>query len=159
MKYLTLNGVLAPYNNDGALDHQYIRILVVYDAQTNGASPTYADVIKSVDADGKASSTTRDNFNLDNKQRFKILINKRICVPKRELVSTTTCLFGPFYMPDPEDIHLQEFRVINDCDVNYKGTDAAVGSIATGGLFLWFMAEAQNKISFKYSVRVRYTDI
>jgi len=55
---------------------QLARIMLVYDRQTNGAVPALADIIQSTDQAAANSTTILSGMNLNNRDRFTILMDK-----------------------------------------------------------------------------------
>jgi len=76
MKSLQFRGMIAAATVATAADDQLCRIVIVYDKQSNGAAPTWANVVQSQSIAGTTSSATSDMVNLDNRDRFTIVRDK-----------------------------------------------------------------------------------
>lgn len=143
IKSLYLTGFIAP--TDDTITHNMARIIVVYDMQTNGAAPVVTDVLK--------SSTSTSQINLQNRDRFRILIDKRYCVAKVDNTATQT------FSGAPSMHKVQIYKRLN-LETLFGGTAATVGSIQTGSIYLITIgsAAANAGSSFTGSSRVRFLD-
>lgn len=147
----------------------YLRWIVVYDSQTNGANPTWADVIQSTDQTGATFSTADEGFNLNNRNRFRILIDKRYAMPQilsTNLVNAGVAGTGPFVLatnPLSQQVtHLvSQWRRIPQLETQFKADSApaVIGDISTGGLFIGCQAQGSNgNWALSFTSRVRFTD-
>ena len=50
----------------------YCRVLVVYDRSVNGGTPSWSDVVQTVDSSGSTSSKVLDQINVSNSDRFTV---------------------------------------------------------------------------------------
>lgn len=123
-----------------------VRLTVVFDKQANGTSPAVGDVF--MDSTGPANS----NFNLNNRQRFVTLYDKRIAVNPIDSAHTST--------------HTGTIPIrLKGMTTTYKNTGPQIGDIATGSLFLIVSGTAANggaantKPVFYYNSRTRYLDV
>lgn len=156
MKSVYLNGSLSPQG--AASGETYCRIMIVYDAQPNGALPVYADIVLGQAAVlATTASTSRDNLNLNNRDRFRVLLDKRIVMPA--LVGSV--IVNPNF-PTATEVNLNEFRKLYRLETNYKADTAggAIGDIATGSLLLVTFGDnaAGAGYSLSATVRLRFTD-
>lgn len=79
MKSLQLRGEILPSGaNAAAVSEQTARIIVYYDRQANGAAPTVADVLTSTMSNGSTASTAIDFININNRDRFAILMDQQV---------------------------------------------------------------------------------
>jgi len=121
-------------------DQLVARMALIYDKQSNGVAPTFAQVYS--DSTGHAGSTR----NLDNRERFKVIFEKSWYSGP----NTSQCY--------PLDIY-KSFNL----DTVYKGTDDAIASIATGALYLFIwgadLADTANHgMQTRATARIRYMD-
>lgn len=119
MRSLFIRGLVFP--NDDTSSHQLVRVVVVYDMQSNGAAPTIANVYKAVD--GLAQ------VNLNNRDRFKILVDKTFAVAKVDNSA------GASWAGSPTTHKFKIYKRLKH-EVLFNGTTAAIGSIATGSVYL-----------------------
>lgn len=155
LKSIYLNGFI--YNNAVNSGYSMCRFLVVYDRQANGANPTYGDVITSLDQGTTTSSTVYDGINLNNRDRFKILLDKRVITPALAAGVVT----GPS-MVTGEEFRISEFRSLKGLDTQFKAdsSPAVIGDIATGSLFLMTIGSqpAATGWGATMNIRLRFTD-
>lgn len=117
-----------------------LRIMLVYDKQTNGSTPALTDIID--------PTTTPSNFfgmiNLNNRDRFVMLMDKVFALDN-----------GRGYT-----MVFKKFKKLNH-DTVYSATTAAIGSVATGGLF-WVTVGNQTAgaadIDMNSAHRIRFID-
>ena len=112
LKSLYITGYVAP---PGAttVGSNIARIILVYDSQTNGAAPIITDVLNSANA--------ADQLNLNNRDRFKVLMDKRMALGEINTVATQS------YSANPSVYNVKKFIRLNH-DVQYSGTTNAIGS-------------------------------
>jgi len=117
-----------------------VRYMLVYDKQTNGALPAVGDIL--------GIPTTSNPFtamlNLNNRDRFVILWDK---IYRMDLGSGIITV-------------LKKYKKLSHETV-YSGTTAAIGSIATGGLYLLqigSVASGMTDVDQTAVVRIRFTD-
>jgi len=143
MKSIYLTGII--FGVDDHINDTLCRILVVYDNQSNGAAPVMTDILK--------TSTSASQLNLDNRDRFKVIIDKRWCLARRDNTATQAFAGAP-------SCHVVKiFRRLNK-EVLFNGTTNAVGSIATGSLYLLTIGNsaAGTGGTSELSARVRFID-
>lgn len=119
-----------------------IRILVVYDAQTNTVTPAVTDVLQ--------SANYLSPMNLNNRDRFKILSDKWWNTDA--FVFAAGAITNGTFTPQME----KYYKKIN-LETQNGGTNNLVGSITTGGVFLIVISGGAGNLVDVYT-RVRYTD-
>jgi len=134
MKYLSLKLTLFQ-NAVNTLIDPIVRILIVYDAQANGSTPTYADIIKSYDNNGGNTSLINDGLNPDNRDRFKFIFDKFLELPR------VTTLVGPDVSGAPTMIPSNACQIrrkipLRGLETKYNAATEVAGSIQTGSLWL-----------------------
>jgi len=117
------------------------RVMIVYDSQTNTTAPTIAQVLNTT----IGSPVVRCN-NLDNRDRFKVLLDY-------------TCSISP----NGQQCVFEKKYLRCDLETINGGTDATVGSITTGSLYLLCIgdnvaADPNPNPKGEVFVRVRYSD-
>jgi len=112
------------------------RIAIVYDRQTNGATPTISDVFQDTDQAGTNTTSSMSGINMNNRERFVVLMDKRILLP--QATDTATVLTNTFPNSTEDWVHIDEFRKLRGLTTHYKADSnpAVVGDISTGGLFI-----------------------
>jgi len=143
LKSIQLRWQLEP--TDQVVGGNLCRIVIVYDAQTNGAAPAVTDVLK--------SASPLANVNLNNRDRFQILFDKTYLQLFAANTATQAVAFGQAYFRGKLYRRLKHEMV-------FGGTTAAVGSIQTGSIYLITIgsniATADSQLSF--TSRIRFMD-
>lgn len=131
-----------------------VRMMVVYDKQTNGALPVGSDLLTNVtgvdNTTARAIDVNSPN-NLNNKDRFVVVADKRFILSSNGSSAR----------------HIKKYKRLNT-SVSYK-SGATVGNvtdITSGGLYLYFFADADlatatdpaPSVWITGDVRLRYQD-
>ncbi len=138
----------------------YVRVMIVYDRQTNGALPAIADILQSTDQAGTNTTTSFSDINLNNRDRFQVLRDLRICLPSFTLTAGQVTNPG-FVDPVSQTFNIKEFKKIKSEITQYKtdSSPADISDIATGGLFLvtlGFQAAGSEGFDADLEFRLRY---
>lgn len=138
------------------------RIMVIYDRQTNGANPTLTDFLQDTDQAGGNSASTLSGLNMNNRERFVTIIDKKTSLPQGTATAGVLTNVFPNGEPIPETI--DEFRRLRGLTTHYKADSnpAVIGDIATGGLFILAFSDygpGAEIFSFDYNVRLKYVDV
>lgn len=143
MKSVFVRGIVFP--DDVITLNSLARIMLVYDMQANGAAPIITDILK--------SATAVANLNLNNRDRFKILMDKEFAVAKTDNTATQAVSGSPTCH------RFKKYTRLNH-EVLFNGTTAAVGSIATGALYLVTIGTqaAGDAASVTIATRIRFED-
>lgn len=158
MKSLHLIGQFDPTANSNA-SSEYLRIMVVYDRQTNGAFPTIADLLTSYDQAGATYSTVLDHLNPNNFDRFKVLCDIRL--PISLDASTAPAAKSQFTHDYNNEFNVNRFINLRGMGTKYKASAGAVGDIASGGLYVVVYgdtAAATAAYTFQFTARLRFVD-
>lgn len=143
---IRIHGYISP--NDTTTLPNYVRILLVWDAQPNsaGAVPAITDILSG------ASSVS--NTNLDNRERFTILRDFKKCLGGINNTATQS------YAMDPTVCELDWFVNLKGAKTTYSGTSGTINTIATGSLLLVTIGTASpgNGNQFNATTRLRFTD-
>lgn len=145
MKSIFIRFSLVPNTANSAPNGDFARVIVFYDCQTNGAAPIASDVL-SVGTDYLSP------LNLNNRDRFKVLHDKIISMNPNVYTA------GALTAGDPMNKYWKLFKKIN-MEVIFGGTNATVGSIQTGSIYLMYLsAGATSYSTLSYNARVRFID-
>lgn len=167
MKSLQMKGWLKPIPAQDSPVTQTGRIIIVYDRQTNGAAPVYADVIKSQGAIlTSTSSEIKDFINLDNRDRFQIIRDIEFCLPSCDRAANSDVTIqgvSTHGNGTGEAFQFNEFIKLKGLVTQYKADSAnpVVGDVATGGLFILSRGNAAaggEGWLAELSFRLRYKD-
>jgi len=149
-KSLQIQGMVYP--QDDTTVNSFVRYLVVWDAQPNsGAIATPAQIL--------TSASSYAFTNLDNRERFTILKDRRMAVGRVQVDTTATQSYGIAVGPGCQVVN--EYIDLKALKTIYSGTTAAIGSIATGALLLFFIGDTASGTStpiFVGTTRLRFTD-
>lgn len=124
------------------------RILLVYDRQANGAAPTFANVLAATGASLPISPR-----NLENRRRFKILMDKKFVLGPQG--ATTTALGGQSVK------HFKFYRRLRHPVTFNSGNAGTIADITSGSLYLMGcngIAPGATDGFWSAYTRVRYED-
>jgi len=164
MKSVHVTGQITVSSNAGAAANDYLRVMLIYDRQPNGTFPAIADLLLDYGNDGTSFTTSYSKGNLNNVERFAILRDCRIPVGDANN-SQAASTFGAQMIPGaPGANQINWFVPLKDLETHYKSTTnpAAVGDIATGGLYLVTYGSnvaATAAYGFTYNARLRFIDV
>lgn len=143
MESISFEGQISFINNVGTALPDVGRIAIVYDRQPNGALPIFTDIFADQQAFGSPTSSTVAGLNLNNRDRFTLLLDKKFLLP----AVTTTVNFGaaagsmqPSSFSDKlvNNGYVREFRKLPALLTQFKADSATpvIGDIASGSLIL-----------------------
>lgn len=120
-----------------------VRLLLIYDCQTNAATPAVSDVLASVAYNAP--------MNLTNRDRFKILADKYYTMASFDFSAVPALVSG-----SPRPVQSKVYKKMSLEEI-FGGTGATVGSIQTGAI--WALVIALNGVcTYVYDSRVRFLD-
>lgn len=148
-KTITMRLKFGPANevNYGVPLAQFVRVLLVVDAQPNGVVMTAAQLLQ--------TPSTQAMANLDNRNRFTILMDKLIKIDPLTSGATPTAGYrGPALVKVYKKMSLT---------TTYSQTTATIGSIASNALYLVLLGDnastsTATSIACYGSIRLRFTD-
>lgn len=143
LKSMYLRGILKPVDNN--VGNTLCRLIIVYDMQTNGAAPAITDVLK--------SASPSAQLNMNNRDRFKILVDRAYALGGVSDATTQSFSSGK---------NVYSIKKYKKCNLEtlYNGTTNAVGSIATGSIYMITIGDqvAGNGGQGNISSRIRFVD-
>lgn len=154
LKSLQIQGYFV--NADNSAVSTKARMIIVFDKQSNGAAPTYADIVTSQNIAGTTSSTYNDMINLNNRDRFEIIRDTKVTIGA--LDSTATQAFAQ----SPGMVLVDQYIKLGNRETVYNaGTAGTVGDIQSGSLYVFFIASQNNAagVNFVGSFRTRFVDV
>lgn len=158
MKSLQVTGYIA--SNGNVTDYGDIgRLFLIYDEQPNGAAPTVANIIQ--DATAGAATTGTSLTNLNNRQRFKIIRDRKVYLPPTNVVAGTPTMPPSMARTDDHNIFaLDWFIKLNRLETVFnQNSNGNIGDIASGSLYLMFVSNANDAhYAMTYNARLRFYD-
>lgn len=141
-----LEGIVQP--QDTTTNANKYRIMLVYDAQPNGALPAVTDVL--------TAATSNSFMNLNNRDRFKVLCDVNGVVGPLTVDTTATQAVG---YSDMAQANVRVFKKVN-LETICDGTGATVADIQSGSIFLLTVGSgtAGAASNFVGACRVRFID-
>jgi len=140
----------------------YLRIMVVYDGQSNGSLPSISDIIQDTDQTGTNATYSSSSTNLNNRDRFRVLADWRLVPPT---CTNTAGVITNLSAIDPVQplMDLERYIKLKGLSTQYKAdsSPAVIGDIATGALLLVTygrVASGSEGWRALGSLRLRYTD-
>jgi len=141
-KSILIQGVTVP--EDGGVAGTLGRIMLVYDSQPNGALPAVTDVL--------LTATSLAPLNLNNRDRFRVLWDKRVAMGYFDTTATQS-------VADRTTIEVRKYRKCN-LETVFDGTTAAIGDIQSGSIFMLTISNQPTGTGYNLSatLRLRFTD-
>lgn len=144
IKSLYLRGIIQPVDNNTG--NTLCRMIIVYDNQANGVAPAITDVLKS------ASPVAQ--LNMNNRDRFKILVDKQWGLAVISDAASQSVAGSPTVF---------SFKKYKKCNLEtlFNGTTNAIGSIATGSIYMITVGNQAvgNGGTGSISSRIRFADM
>jgi len=160
MRSVHITGMLKTTNNGAGNIAEYLRIMLVYDRQTNGAAPAIADVLADYDQAGNTTTDAYSKMNMNNVERFLILRDHRVQIPDNGVSALERSEAA--IMNYDSQANINWFVKLTDLETHFKASAGSVGDIATGALYLITfgpVASATAGYSIIYNARLRYHDL
>lgn len=167
MNSLYITADIQPANAVGVLSEETLRYIIFYDKQPNKAAAVWTDLVQAVDNAAGVTNTVYDGFNMDNRDRFVVLRDRKIVMPR---TSATGVVIGPPYGTSCGSVgaesgsdggtFVKEFIKLGKIEAQFSGTanPATVAQIVTGNLAIIFQGNVGGQYVFTGSSRLRFTD-
>jgi len=166
LKSLQVSAILFPENAAGALVEELLRYIIFYDKQPNGVAATWNQVVQAYDNAGGVTNSVYDGMNLDNRDRFVILRDRKIVVPRTSATGIPTSVpFGTAAGSvgsggSDGGAVIKEYIKLGGIEAQFSGTanPATVAQISTGNLAIVVQGGTGGQWQFVGSARLRFTD-
>lgn len=169
---LELHGIIEPtLTNTAATKAQYARIIIVYDRQSNGATPAVSDILLDYFVGGQTSTTSQSGLNMDNRDRFMILRDRKVLLPPLGIsgVAPTTTATGLYTINSDvkeSSFNYSEYIKLNGLETQYKSStpssESNIGDVATGGYLVVVIQEqiltTQVAWQLSFQTRLKFLD-
>jgi len=150
MKSLVVRG-----NIDGtaANVNDQIRIMIIYDRQSNAGIPNQLAILQDSNAAGGTTSVY-SSINLTNRSRFLILKDFFLNIP------SATTFPGGIGVDQTKDFTVEWYIPLKGLETEFNGTNGGtIADITTGSLFMvTFDQQNTGTYTFNYGTRLRYYD-
>lgn len=129
-----------------ALQGIMLRHIIVYDTQPNSAGtvPAVTDILE--------SATTLAPLNLNNRDRFRVIYDKRSQIGSFFINATPNLVGG-----SPQNVFWSKYRKLNH-EVIFSGTGATVANISSGAMYILFIGDFNSVAQTDFYTRIRFTD-
>lgn len=163
---LQLTGLItATGTNAAAFLQDYMRILIYYDRQANGANPAQADILTDTTNAGAASAVIPFSaLNINNRDRFVVLRDRKVPTPPIGVNggSVDTDVISTLSTSDKNGFAYQEFIKLKGLESVYNSTNGGtIGDISAGAFgILVFNSDASGSPAwnFKLQARLKFLD-
>jgi len=133
MRSLHIKGFIYQKHADAGVFNDYLRILLVYDAGSNGGTPAIDDVLRDWDNAGTPTTNVFSGLNMGEVRRFRIIRDHRVAIAMQNPAFAAT---GDYQSLDSSDLNINWFVRLKNMETTYKANDGTRGDIATGALWL-----------------------
>lgn len=164
MKNIHFVGNMDTTPNAAGVD-DYIRIMILYDQQPGNALPSKAEILQDVDNTGTITNTSYSGLNLNNRDRFTVLMDHRIGLARDGGAATdgVTEIAGGSTAENANTSQFNRFINLKGLLTQYKASSspAVIGDIATGALYLFTLGKivtATSGYNLAFKTRLRYKD-
>jgi len=129
--------------NGNAL-YSLVRVMIIYDKQTNGALPAITDIV--------ASTGTVTQFNANNRSRFMILYDRSHTGAASSETTASLAAFADNPTVVNKKISLKGKKT------EFDGTTTNISDIEKGAIYLLVLANNSSTL-INYTTRIQYMDI
>lgn len=121
------------------------RVLVVYDSQPNGTTPSSTDIL--------TSGSSQSFMNLNNRDRFRVISDSTFSLGDRNITATQAV------QGSPSTALINVYKRV-DLPVIFDGVTGGIGDIQTGAIWVLCVGDqaANNAYNAAIACRVRYVD-
>jgi len=163
-KSLRLRGFISVGSSTTA-GQDILRVLVVYDRQTNGAAPSWGDVCEGTSAAGAANSAALAPINMGNRDRFVTLMDWVVypgCNTAGSITDSAIPLTASNQPDGQQSFILDRYIKLKNLETHFGANTGGVGDIRTGGIFMFFVNQNQGADGvhyLNYNARLRFDDM
>lgn len=137
----------------------YLRAFLVYDRESNGATPAFSDILQDTNNAGATSTSAYSNININNADRFAIL--KEWLWGLTAASNSAGAATGVETIPTFSEIPFKYSKKL-DLDTRYNSGNAGTSAdITTGALYLvtcGIQTAANAQYALNIDCRVRFVD-
>lgn len=148
----------------------YLRMMILYDSQANGALPAIADIFQNTNSLGANTNTVFSLINLNNRERFKVLRDVEMTTPGFSIVAGPPVVLTTNTQADQKnwETAYSDYIKLKGLPVQFKSDNAPIPAapvptnIATGALYLIMLSESSPATTgwvAEGTARLRYYDV
>lgn len=161
MKSIAIRGRIYYNQAGGAPGADYLRVMLIYDRQPNGAAPAIGDIIAATDQAGTTTTTCFDGLNMSNADRFKVLREYVLHIPSPAAIAGGAN--QALQVEGAEKLGFKWFVKLGGLETHFKtGNAGTIADISTGSLYLVTFgqqAAADAQWGLTISARLRFDDL
>jgi len=159
---MRIRGQVAPIATTSA--SSFGRIIVVYDRQANGASPSWTDVISQYDQGGNLNSGVLAGLNMGNRERFIVLIDEQYTFSSQTITAGAVSSVFPLTATEKVPImaNFDRYVKLRGLETHFNQTNGGtIADIQTGAIHMFVAGDATSASAFKFTWwgRFRYQDL
>lgn len=142
---VSVKGILQPV--DATTGPCFCRLIIVWDnANNGGAAPAITDLL--------VAATSLSHANLNNRQRFKVLLDEQHAIGGQDNTATQA------YSQAPAVVTINRYVKIPNAVTTFSGTGGTSASIQQGAIYMFTIGNQAANVGGQFSVatRVRFTD-
>lgn len=167
LKSLMIRGQVLFRQQGAAPAPDFLRCLLVYDRQPNGATPALGDVLQNTDINGTNTTDAMAMVNISNADRFKILRdwywNMAGVVQVAAAGPPITYTQAQIPAIDYKPTSFKAFVKLLGWETHYNGVNGGtIADVTTGALLLFTVGMnslANSQYTLQFSTRVRFSDM
>jgi len=136
--------------NNSTTTPLFFKYALVWDKQPTGTLPNYSDIYQDVNAAGTSSTSFFAGRNMDTTDRFITIASE-----DAYMLPTAASSGGK------NAIMVRALRSLRGYQQQFKGTDALLGSVGTGALYMVLFAntDGTQTMTVNFDCRYKYTDM
>lgn len=158
MKSIHIRGQIFKSDNH-AIFNDYLRLMLVYDSQVNGATPAIATLLQDRDVDGDVRTNSFSGLNMEEVSRFRILRDHRVPIG---LDAAGVANGGVYQSLETGDLNINWFVKLKGLVSHYQANAGTVADIVTGALWLVTFGrgdpDTESNWKVKFCSRLKFSD-
>jgi len=146
------------YNNAMNTHIQALRYMILYDRQPNGSLPTVSQVLLDYAPDGNTSTNVLSGINMNNKDRFVVLRDRKLVAPAVGPNGAFTLDTNGGTTAKTENWEVNDYLDLNGLQSNYQSSNGSIGDVTTGSFILLTICADEHAWEMQWHVRFRFKD-
>lgn len=166
LKSLQITGTLQQQGAGTSLTEEMVRYIIFWDKQPNGIAATWNQIVQDYDNTGGVTNDAYCGLNLDQRDRFVVLRDRKIAMPRTGVTGVATSVpYGTAAGSvgsggSDGGAMVKEYIKLGNLESQFNGTanPATVGQISTGNLAIVVQGSTGAQWQFTLNSRLRFTD-